>query len=126
MKEIRFLLVIQIGLFFALITFIKEEEIMKTTTGSTTVTGFSKAGFSCCSRWKSCNMGETCSYEMEDPEAKEFCRCYQRKHSRGLVDDSSANKVEQLSDFSTKQEVLPSVATEDEKVLSDPEQLTLF
>ena len=45
---------------------------MKTTTGSTTVTGFSKAGFSCCSRWKSCNMGETCSYEMEDPEAKEF------------------------------------------------------
>lgn len=99
---------------------------MKSTTGSTTVTGFSKAGFSCCSRWKSCNMGEICSYEMEDPEAKEFCRCYQRKNSRGLVDDASAYKIEQASDFSTDQEVFPLVATENEKVLLDPEQLTLF
>ncbi|WP_404359789.1 hypothetical protein LG291_25615 (plasmid) [Cytobacillus firmus] len=99
---------------------------MKTTTGSTTETGFSKAGFSCCSRWKSCNMGETCSYEMEDPEVKEYCRCYQRKHSGGLVDDASAFNIEQVSVFPNSQEVVPSVAFEDEKVQSDPEQLTLF
>ncbi len=48
----------------------------------TTVRGFSKAGFSCCASWNLCDMGLICV--QEDPEAKNYCRCYIRKQSHLL------------------------------------------
>lgn len=49
--------------------------------GGYTLSGFSKAGFSACSRWKDCSMGRlTCALDELDSEAKNYCRCFQRHH----------------------------------------------
>lgn len=49
--------------------------------GGYTISGFSKAGFAACSRWKDCNMGRlTCALDDLDSDAKNYCRSFQRHH----------------------------------------------
>lgn len=48
---------------------------------SFTVLGFSKTGFGCCGNHFSCQLGKLdCAIEDKDPEAKNYCHCYQRNH----------------------------------------------
>lgn len=76
-----------------------------------TATGFSKAGFACCSRFNTCNMGKLdCYYESIDPEVPQNCFCFVRNRTKnpeglnegaGLIDDTKTefNDLEQLSLF---------------------------
>ncbi|MDO6657499.1 hypothetical protein [Anaerobacillus sp. 1_MG-2023] len=51
-----------------------------------TKTGFSKQGFSCCSRFSFCNMGvDDCYYDGIDNEVKNHCNCYKRNHVKKTV-----------------------------------------
>jgi hypothetical protein len=46
-----------------------------------TVLGFSKTSFGCCGRHSICQLGIlNCAIEDRDPEAKDYCICYQRNH----------------------------------------------
>ncbi|UAL49817.1 hypothetical protein K7887_22115 (plasmid) [Sutcliffiella horikoshii] len=54
-------------------------------------TGFTKLGFakgfSCCGHFTECNMGKSdCYWEEQDPEAKEYCTCYQRNQQKKSSD----------------------------------------
>lgn len=95
----------------------------------TTKTGFSKAGFSCCSFWNQCNMGkDTCYYDVNDPEVKEYCRCYIRNHAKKKEDNDFKQKsvvqtVETLDLFSSAGSNEVNEASKDE---DDFTQLTLF
>lgn len=47
----------------------------------TTLSGFSRAGFGCCARHSTCEMGKgTCYYAQTDVEVPMLCAAYKRHH----------------------------------------------
>ncbi len=70
----------------------------KVSTGHT-VFGFSKKGFSCCHLHRKCQLGRlSCVVDSIDPEAKDYCHCYQRNHSNAKP-KVPAVKKEHKEDF---------------------------
>lgn len=54
---------------------------MKPLKSGFTVLGFSKDSFGCCALHSLCQLGkDDCAIEEHDPEAKDYCHCYQRNH----------------------------------------------
>jgi len=90
-----------------------------------TSTGFSKAGFGCCSRWQQCDLGRLeCAWETIDSEVKDYCHCYKRNHQeRSSVnhDNGSVNITTQVSLFEQEQ---PKSNKREETY--EVEQLSLF
>ncbi|WP_066297470.1 hypothetical protein [Bacillus sp. FJAT-29937] len=87
---------------------------------STTKTGFSKAGFGCCSFWNVCNMGKgACYYQESDLEVKNYCRCYQRKHSKN-VKPVTKKIVKQP----VQQDLFSSSDSKEEKKISNRDEMT--
>lgn len=62
--------------------------------------GFSKTNFSACSNWNSCSMGKlSCVLEEIDPEAKEYCNCYQRHHKDKIINQEPVFKFKNEDHF---------------------------
>lgn len=54
---------------------------MKANNSGYTILGYSKSTFGCCTHHNKCKLGRlACVIEERDPEAKEYCMCYQQHH----------------------------------------------
>lgn len=66
-----------------------------------TSSGFS-IPFSCCSRWKQCDLGkkaDECYYRERDPETMYSCRSYQRNLKQKKMMDKALDEALDLFDF---------------------------
>lgn len=87
--------------------------------------GFTKASFSCCGHFSFCNMGKgDCFWGTLDPEAKEYCNCYQRNRRIKSANDNASAEVSLIVDrlpFNSH-----DIVEEEENEVADMEQLSLF
>lgn len=62
--------------------------------------GFSKQGFSCCSRYYFCNMGkDECYYDGIDNEVKNHCNCYRRNHAKKTINSNHQDQDDSRTSF---------------------------
>lgn len=93
------------------------------TTGSTTVTGFSRNGFGCCARHMLCEMGKkSCYYAELDTELPMLCAAFKRHH---LTSSVSIPRVS-IPTFEPKLVLDATTVTESKLEEDDDGQLLLF